>query len=467
MTERGWLICAARTLGLVVTMLVPAAAGAQDPSVLRIARGLAANGITVIENRAVVVESAQPFIEVSVAQPNIADVSPLSDQAIYVFGRTRGVTTLTLLGEGGQLITNVPVEVIPDIGEMKARIRALMPDENVELRTAGGNVVLSGTVSSKERIDALMVLANAYAGGNVINMLTVGGTQQVMLKVRVAEMSREASKSLGIDLGLFGQGDNLSGVFSSGGPAVITPGGNASVGGVSIASSGLGLLARFGDFGINLAIEALEGKNFARTLAEPNIVALSGSSASFLVGGEVPVPREGEDGEIDITFKEVGVVLDFAPRVLTDEIINLQVSAEVSDVTGQQLDQGSVSVPTFATNRAATTVELKDGQSFAIAGLVRSTFSDDISQFPWLGDVPIIGTLFRSASYLNRESELVIIITAHLVTPVDDNLLAIPQDRIAIPNERDLFLLGETSALAPGIDSPTQGFDGDFGYVFE
>lgn len=460
-------LAAALTIGLAAaTTLAAAPAEAQSPSVLRVARGLASNNITVVENRAVVVESAQPFIEVSVAQPSVADVSPLSDRALYVFGRSRGITTLTLLGEGGQLITNVMVQVIPDIATLKAQLAAVVPDEDVEVRVAGGQLILSGTVSSAARIEEIMRLANIYAGGGVVNMMTVGGTQQVMLKVRVAEMSRQASKALGISLGAFGEGSDVGGFITSGSPAAAFDPSIVNIGGVAVQDTGLGLLARFGDFGINLAVDAFEGKGFARTLAEPNIVALSGQSASFLVGDEIPIPVEGEDGVVTIEFKRTGVVLDFTPRVLTDDIINLRLSAEVSNL-GETVDTGQGDLPSFNVNRSTTTVELKDGDSFAIAGLIRETFTDDISQFPILGDVPILGTLFRSASYLKNESELVIIVSAHLVTPVDGDLLAIPHDRITVPNERELFLLGQTAVPTSALDVEAQDFDGGFGYVVE
>ena len=464
---------AALAIGLAAAATVAVApAEAQSPSVLRVARGLASNNITVVENRAVVVESAQPFIEVSVAQPSIADVSPLSDRALYVFGRARGTTTLTLLGEGGQLITNVRVQVIPDIATLKQQLAAVLPDEDVEVRAAGGQLILSGTVSSAARVEEIMRLANIYAGGGVVNMMNVGGTQQVMLKVRVAEMSREASKALGISLNAFGSGDDLGGFIGRGGGTVGVDGtdlggaGNFGLNVLDVADSGLGLLARFGDFGINLAVDAFEGKGFARTLAEPNLVALSGQSASFLAGSEIPVPVDEGEGEVTLEFKRVGVVLDFTPRVLTDDIINLTLSAEVSNI-GTSVDTGQGELPTFNVNRSTTTVELEDGDSFAIAGLIREIFTDDISQFPILGDLPVLGTLFRSGEYLRNETELVVIVSAHLVTPVDDDRLAIPQDRIAVPNERELFLLGQTSVPAPVAGAEARDFDGGFGYVVE
>lgn len=181
----------------------------------------------------------------------------------------------------------------------------------------------------------------------------------------------------------------------------------------------------------------------------------------------MPIPVQDDDGSISISFKRVGVILDFTPTVLTEDIINLRLSAEVSDIAGATVTTGAVSVPTFNTNRSSTTVELKDGQSFAIAGLIRRTFGDRISQFPWIGDVPILGALFRSAEYSNRESELVVIVTAHLVAPVDEDLLAVPHQRVTIPNEKQLFLLGDLAYPSPAGEIQTQGFDGNFGYVVE
>ncbi len=460
-------------------------AAAQEPSVLKTVRGLASDNLTVLINHAVVVESAQPFIEVSVANPAIADVSPLSDRTIYIFGKERGGTTLTLLGENGTLITNVSVMVIPDLAEMKTRLKQMLPNEPIDVRLSGGGVVLSGVVSGKAKIDRAMTLAQSYVGNAAINMMTVGGTQQVMMKVRIAEMSRSAAKSLGIDFGITGDGSSVGGFFGSGNNTtaavtndagaigkVLTDGGVVPLG-LSTATSafgGIGLLAELGDIGISFVMSALEEKGFSRTLAEPNLVALSGSEARFLAGEDVPIPTIDQDGNVDITFKEVGVGLTFQPSVLDDDLIQLALAAEVSAVNeapGQPISFTASDVTTFTTRRAITTVQLRDGQSFAIAGLIKDDFSDSVTQFPWLGDIPVLGTLFRSMDYARGETELVIIVTAHLVTPVDGSELSVPSDHIRIPNEFELFLLGNTEgAGAPGMVQ-SQGFDGDFGYVVE
>ncbi len=234
----------------------------------------------------------------------------------------------------------------------------------------------------------------------------------------------------------------------------------------------LGFIAKIGDVGIGITLNALEEKGFSRTLAEPNLVALSGNQASFLAGQEVPIPTVGEDGQTDVEFKEIGVALNFTPTVLDDDLINLEISTEVSaidtTVPGVPISatQGNV-VPVFRVRRATTAIELRDGQSFAIAGLLEDNFTDSVSQFPWLGDIPVLGALFRSMDYARGETELVIIVTVHLVVPVSEEELSLPHDNVRIPNEFELFLLGNVDgAGAPGMVQ-SQGFDGAFGYVVE
>jgi len=460
-------------------------AQADSHSVLRLAKGLSSDNITVLIGRAIVVESTQPFIEVSVASPDVADVSPLSDRSIYIFGKARGATSLTLLGENGALITNVTVKVVPDLGELKQRLKDMLPKEPIQIRLSGGGIVLSGVVSGKAKVQRAMALARSYVGKGAINMMTVGGTQQVMLKVRIAEMARNAAKELGFDtfftastndLAATGlSGNNLDFINTTG----TGTGGVASVGAASdivttITGFGaLGLVAQLGDIGIGITLQALEQKGFSRTLAEPNLVALSGNQASFLAGREVPIPQVGDDGDVEITFKPIGVSLNFTPTVLDDDLINLELSTEVSAIDSTpgssvpiSSTQGNNS-PIFTVRRVTTAIELRDGQSFAIAGLLQDDFTDAISQFPWLGDIPVLGTLFRSTDYARGETELVIIVTAHLVVPVTEDELSLPHDHVRIPNEFELFLLGHTDGSgAPGMVQ-SQGFDGDFGYVVE
>ena len=405
------------------------------------------------------------------------------------------------MGENGRLITNVQIRVEADHSELKERLRQLLPNEPIEVRTANGGLILSGVVSGKAKIDRALALARAYAGEAVTNMMSVGGTQQVMLKVKVAEINRGAGKDLGISLGLTSanpraglntftgnnvrplEGGNLSrptqgaGTDRSQSDAAI----DNSVGRFENVFPAAGAFAgAFGaiftianSFRLDLQIDALETKGFAKTLSEPNLVALSGNEANFLAGGEVPIPVVGDDGEVTVSFKPVGVNVNFLPQVLDNDLINISVSAEVSQVDpALSTNNGGIEIIGFQTRRATTTVELRDGQAFAIAGLLQENFEDTISQVPWLGDIPVLGTLFRSSNFQRGESELVIFVSVHLVTPVDSaDQLALPTDRIAIPNEAELFLLGRTSGRGAiggsGSGLENAGFDGDYGYVVE
>lgn len=455
---------------------VAAAAGvgaAEAQSVLRVSRGLASDDVNVLVNRAIVVESAQPFTELSIAQPEIADVQPLSDRSIYILGRRRGTTTLTMLGEGGRLIANVTIVVRPDLAELKERLRTVLPNENIEVRSAAGGILLSGVVSGKAKLDRAMTLARAYVGDAVTNMMSIGGTQQVALKVRVAEMSRNAVKDIGVNIGLLGTNRRASPIVQTGENVQVNP--NPGVDGSIFTNliSGFGTFAAIfqiaDNYLLDLQIDALEGKGFVKVLAEPTIVALSGSEADFLAGGEVPIPSVDGDGNVDISFKPVGVNVVFRPTVLDDDLINLVVSAEVSTVDPTlATTTGDIVVTGFQVRRATTTIELRDGQSFAIAGLFQEDFSDAIDQVPFLGDVPVLGALFRSTNFQRKQSELVIMVTANLVVPVNsEDEIALPTDRIAIPNEFELFLLGNTVAGNGANITSTQRFDGAFGYVVE
>ena len=368
-------ILAAGLLGIALaTAVVPTALQAES---LRVMRGETSSILTVPMNRAVVVESDTVFAELSVANPTIADIATLSDRTIYVLGKAPGRTTLTLLGADGRLITNVEVQVVPDIAEFKERLQQIMPNENIEVRTANDGIVLSGTVSSITRLDRALELAQRYAPDRVSNLMTVGGTQQVMLKVRFAEMQRSVAKNLNASLGI-GQGNAQNGVLTGSGAFGTTTG----LAGIGTTNNALGLSNRQGGLNIalgnsavqvNILLEALEQRGMVRTLAEPNLTALSGQSARFLAGGEYPVPVSDGQGGVSIDYKPFGVALTFTPRVLDDGIINLEMNASVSGVDGSisVQDSGGISINGFQRRETATTVEMRDGQSFAIAGLLQ------------------------------------------------------------------------------------------------
>ena len=295
-----------------------------------------------------------------------------------------------------------------------------------------------------------------------------------MLKIRFAEMQRSTSKALGFNIGAIsgaslGGGETVTfGAGTGAGTEILTTGfdgtdipvpGNLGIGAVAF---------RLGRTAIDVIFNALERKGVIRSLAEPNIVALSGDTAQFLAGGEVPIPVQDEDGGISVEFKPFGVGLSFTPTVVDEDLINLELETEVSSLDSSiQVQSAGIALTGFSVRRARTTVEMRDGQSLAIAGLLQDDFSDGADQIPWLGDLPVLGTLFRSSSFQRRQTELVIIITPTLVTPVDGEQLSLPTDRMRIPNEEELFLLGKLEGAASEREVAGQDLDGSYGYILE
>ena len=470
-------VVTAAVLGLATaTASLPAPVAAETVRVLR--EGTSSR-LDVAVNRAVVVESDVPFAELSIANPQIADISSLSDRTIYVLGRAPGVTTLSLFDAAGQLITNVDVRVAADITEFKERLQQILPGEKIEVRTANDGIVLSGTVSSTQKLQRALDLAERYAPDRVSNLMSVGGVQQVMLKVRFAEMQRSVSKSLSSSLALGGAAfDDELGIQAGTNTAIPFTGQQNTLGGNLPGTNENNGAILFGfDIGsveVGILLEALESKGMVRTLAEPNLTALSGQEAKFLAGGEYPVPVAQENDTVTVEFKPFGIELNFIPRVVDGDLINLELEAAVSAIdpsNGFEVD--AFRIDAFRRREASTTVEMRDGESFAIAGLLQDDFRDLNGQVPWLGDIPVLGALFRSAEYQRDQSELVIIVTPHLVTPTRGEALALPTDRVTPPSERDLFLFGrvagdrESQMRGGAGEVARQDFSGSYGYVMD
>lgn len=446
------MTCLTLGLGLAFIPFVPPA----HADTLRVMRGTVNETLVVAMNRAVVVESDTAFAELSIANPGIADISTLSDRSIYVLGKAPGRTTLTILGPNGALIANIEVHVAPDVAEFRERLRQILPNEPIEVRTANDGIVLSGTVSSIARLDAALQLAERYAPERVSNLMSVGGTQQVMLRVRFSEVQRDVARELSVNMQA---GSSLP--SNSNGLGT----GRFGLGGNSVLSGSFGI----GSLQFQVLLEALESNGLARTLSEPSLTALSGQEAYFLAGGEFPVPVRNEDDRITVDYRRFGVELTFTPRVLDGDVINLMLNASVSSLdSSNAVTTGGVSVPAFRRRQTSTTVELRDGESFAIAGLLQDDFRGSTQQVPWLGDIPILGALFRSADYVREQSELVIFVTAHLVTPTRGEALMLPTDRVRLPNEADLFLHGRLQGRnTPAAEVARQDFRGGYGYVMD
>lgn len=444
---------------------------------IRVVREGTQSTLKVPMNRAVVVESDTPFAELSIANPAIADISSLSDRTIYVLGKTPGTTTLTILDASGRLITNVDVRVAADVSEFKERLRQILPGEPIEVRTANDGIVLSGTVSSSQKLQRALELAARYAPDRVSNLMSVGGVQQVMLKVRFAEMRRSVRKSLSSSIGIGGSalGGGLG--MNAGSGSGATEAGRTSVlsGALGSNTETQGAFTFGFDVGaveVAVLLEALETKGVVRTLAEPNLTALSGQEAKFLAGGEYPVPISQDGGTISVEYKPFGIEMNFIPRVVDGDLINLELSAAVSAIDSSNgFDNGTFQISAFTRRETSTTVEMRDGESFAIAGLLKDDFTDLNGQVPWLGDIPVLGALFRSAEYQREQSELVIIVTPHLVTPTRGEALALPTDRVKLPTERDLFLRGKVAGdvrpKGAAGEVARQDFKGSYGYVMD
>ena len=386
------------------------------------------------------------FIEVLVANPSIADVVTLSNKQLYVLGKSAGITNISLVGPDKRVLGVVQVEVAHDLRDMTERIRELVPDGNIIVTSVKGKVLLSGTVRDTVSLSRAMAIAEQFAPGAVTNTLTVRGSQQVQLEVRFVEASRDAQRDLGVGLDVVGNRVHA------------TTGITGASGGVPL----LGLVSNNVPFGLGIArlldkgtsvdviIQALEKRGVARLLAEPNLVALSGDTASFLAGGEFPFPVQGALNTTSVEFKKFGVSLAFTPTVLGDGVINLKIAPEVSQLDpSNTVSVGGAQVPGLTVRRAETTTELRDGQSFAIAGLLQSSSTKNESQLPWIGEVPVLGALLRSAAFQRKETDLVIIVTPRLVRPArPGEKLATPLDNRLASNDREFFLRGQLEVPA-------------------
>jgi pilus assembly protein CpaC len=410
---------------------------------------LAVRRVELAVGKSTVVQVDTRVADLMLGDPTVADVLPLTSNSVYVLGKKAGSTTLSIYGPGRTLISALDLNIGPDLDGLRAMITETMPGENtIQVRSANGSVILSGIASSAPRAQRMASLAESFAPGKVVNMLGVGGSQQVMLSVRIAEVSRSASKALRL---------NTSVVDSQGSTQLgVSTGDQFANGGGAIADSfGLGALSWVGGkYSFDVLFEALEERGQVRTLAEPTLVAMSGDTASFLAGGEFPVPIARDDNAgtgrstVTIEFKQFGVSLSFTPTVLEDGMINLNVAPEVSSIDiNNSVTAAGFRIPGLKTRRANTTVELRDGESFVIAGLLNTGYENEIRQLPFAGDLPIIGSLFRSTGFRKDETELAIIVTPRLATPTRRRP-ADPISTSAPPSQPNLFLNGRTEGTS-------------------
>ena len=463
---RGWLPSGGSTL--VVTLFLVAASAnycwtdsaiAQVRPLPRSGSGAVFSRMKLTVNKSQTVRVATGYTEVLVGSSEIADVLPLSDRTLYLLGKKVGTTNVSLIDAEKRLVGLIDIEVQPDVQAIESQVRQSTGEGRLRIGSEGERIVLSGVANDGPTIDRAMQVAPP----GTVNIARLNSPQQVMLKVRFVEVNRTAGRDLGVRFefggrrtlatsGSFGpttpvssspaQGGLLSGLV---GTAVSA----ATTGGVPFASVVQSFRGSAGQ--LDLFINALETKGLLRRLAEPNLIATSGDRAEFLAGGEIPIPIANQSfngsPQITVSYKEFGVKLAFTPTVLRNRKIHLQLEPEVSDIDPSLAVAvgGGVSVPGLTKRRARTNVELTDGQSFAIAGLLQTQSNRAIEQLPYLGSIPILGALFRSADFQERETELVVIVTPSLVDPArPGQVLSTPLDATLPANDADLFLGGVT-----------------------
>lgn len=453
--------------------------------------------VVVNKSRTFKVETA--FATIVAGSPDIVDVKSLSDHLIYVQGKQTGTTNVILFDSSMKQIGILDVEVVIDTGNLQQNIRTGTGMQGIRVSASEGQVVLSGTAADAVAAERAMAIATSSVakGGTVVNAMSVAAPQQVMLEVRFLEVNRDAGRDLGVNLyAANANGTNvgktgLGGVTAAGRAPIGSPPGTGSLpvlgtlgtlvgtaGGLAPTPYGslLTSIVRTANGGsVDLLISALETKGLARRLAEPNLTTLSGDAARFLAGGEFPVPVASTAGTaglvptVTIEFKKFGVELAFVPTVLSRGVINLRVEPSVSELDFSNAVQiaGTV-IPALTRRDARTTVELRDGQSFAIAGLLQTRNRQDVSQLPWIGSVPVIGALFSSKSYQQQETDLVIIVTPRLVAPAaPGQQLASPLDSRLPANDVDFFLNGQMEVRKRYDDYVNSGGDvkGPYGHI--
>lgn len=384
---------------------------------------------------------------VLVANPDIADVEVRSPRQIFIFGRAIGETTLYAYDASDRQILSTTVHVTHNLSSLSNTVQELVPGAEVQFRSTDRGIVAEGTVASPAAAEKVMRLVAGYTADSdqIINMLDVKGSEQVALRVRFAEVSRTNLEDFGVNFQnfvTFGDPENFGAFFARGRDFLDESRPAAEQ--FRLNPEGDTLQFTSGILDLNPVIDALVTDGVANLLAEPNLTTISGRPASFLAGGEVPIPVPGDDGTVTIQYRQFGVSLNFVPTVMTKERISLQVQPEVSAISNiGAISISGFQVPSFSVRRASATVEVGSGQSIAIAGLLQNDINNEVSKFPWLGDVPVLGALFRSSSFQRNETELVIVVTPYIVRPVSEDKVALPNDNIVESTDFERLFLGK------------------------
>jgi len=441
---------------LLAALLMFAAAGAGGGAGATELVGERGAPITIEVSKGQLLRLERAADTVFVADPEIADVQVKSPRLVYVAAKSQGETTLYAVDEDDQVLVARKIIVSHNLSRLREALRRIMPRAPIDVMAVDGALVLTGAVSSPVEAEAVHRLATAFVPDEqrLMNQLTVEGPTQVNLRVRIAEISREVIKQLGINWDVVAISGNFLFGIATGAPVL-----NAAGQFIARNNDTNSLFFNYNNNGggrdVNGLIDALDEDGLIKILAEPNLTALSGETASFLAGGEFPILVPQTENLVTVEFKEFGVSLAFSPVLLDSGRISLRVRPEVSQLStnGAVELQGFV-IPALTTRRAETTVELASGQSFAIAGLLKNNITHDVEKLPGLADLPILGPLFQSDRFQREESELVILVTPYLVRPVTEAQMASPTDSFTPPNDIDRIIFGRNAKASDPVGQP-------------
>ncbi len=453
--------------------LVPAVASDSRPIAPIAADGqMNARFLSLGIGKSIVIDLPRDIKDVLVADPKIANAVVRSAQRAYIIGAAVGQTNIVFFDSAGQQIEAYDIAVKRDLNGVRAALKATLPNSDIQIEGLGDGVILTGTAASPIEAQQAGDLAARLAGGaeKVVNSITVRGRDQVMLKVTVAEVARSIVKQLGIDLS--GQLNYGTAVVNFNNANPFTATGQPLVAGNAITTS-------FGSApSVSATIRAMESAGVVRTLAEPNLTAISGESATFISGGEFPISTgvtcqttpAGSVGQCapSIAFKKFGISLNFTPVVLTEGRISLRVMTEVSEVSNDNsINVTGIQIPSIKTRRAETTLEIPSGGSMAMAGLIQQQTKQAINGLPGLSQLPVLGTLFRSRDFINNQTELMVLVTPYVVRAVAQKDLSRPDDGFAAASDPQADLLGSINRIygVPGRVEPARNYRGTYGFI--
>lgn len=446
-------LCALALFG--ITPMAPALA--QDATHLRVSSAAygSTQRISVGVNKSIIVDLPADAREVIVSQPSVAGAMMRSKSRAIIQGVAVGGTNIFFLDQAGRTIAVLDVSVGNDASNLSSTLARVLPGSAIRVESFDNRIVLSGVAQSQDDIAKAIAIATQFAGdpAGVTSVITTAGGQQVMLKVTVAEVSRETVKQLGINLAASFDGGLTTGFISNPGTAAST-----------VASATFGA----GQWGVQATLKALEQRGAVRTLAEPTLTAISGQEAEFLVGGEVPTLSEiDEDGKRTYTYRNFGVELKFTPTVKSNGVVGLTVDTSVSELGESGFDTGNGVIPSFNERKAKTSVELPAGSTLSIAGIIQDKTRQQFNKTPLLGDIPILGALFRSRDFQRNQTELVILVTPYIAqvnAPV-----ALPTDSFQVPSDAEAVFLGHLQKMysTNGMDGMRGGYQGSVGFVLD